>query len=351
MRNNCFIYLLSAIIVLVLGSERCLAESYTTLKLPRVNDGQMVYLIDFDTEAVIDSIPVSNEAVVFKSDQYKPSLINVVVEDTNYGIFVLNDSQITHDVKVENIEGGVRRTWNAYGGYNDSISAIARQCTEISQKLMNSQNVQTRDSINNEIKNLLFDKICDNADNVLGYRLFLMSESLFSLADVENLLDRYPSLNNYKKINVALNQKKALNETKTGNKFKDFTISFEGIQHRLSDVVGKGDYILVDFWAFWCAPCRAEMPYIKDVFNKYKDKNFKVLGIAISDSPEKDLQTAAELELPWEVWVNGYDASKVYSIRSIPHLILFGPDGTILERGIRGENILPAISKYLDADK
>lgn len=94
-------------------------------------------------------------------------------------------------------------------------------------------------------------------------------------------------------------------------------------------------------------PCREEMPYIKNVFNSFKDKNFKVIGASISERPEMDLKVASDLELPWEIWLNASEAADTYSVKSIPHLILFGPDGTILERGMRGDDILPVVSKYL----
>lgn len=339
---------LCAVVLLLLGIGECAAEFFTTLKLPRVNDGQIVFLIDSDTGEVIDSIPAMNEAVIFRSDSYKPCVVKMNVDGQGYGDFILSDAQITLDVKVEDIEGGVRRTWSASGGYNDSIDVILRQFVDIRDNLQYAETEQAQDSIKDAIRSFLFDKIDSNADNILGYKLFLMSEGVLPLDGVENLLERHPALKDYKQVNKVVSKKRALRDTQPGNRFRDFSISYDGTQHKLSDVVGKGDYVLIDFWAHWCMPCRAEMPYIKDVYNRFKSKNFKVIGIAISDNPAMDLKIAAELELPWEIWVNGSDASEAYSVASIPHLILFGPDGTILERGIRGNDILPVVAKYLE---
>ncbi|MDE6022985.1 MAG: TlpA family protein disulfide reductase, partial [Muribaculaceae bacterium] len=284
----------------------------------------------------------------FRSDRYEPSYVQVRVNNIGYGNFLLNDAPITHDVTIEDIEGGVRTTWKTHGGYNDSITNINPQQSDLYNKLKNADTDEMRDSIQNAILAIYVDRIKKNADNILGYRLFLASESKLSLDSVENLLEQYPALKKYNKVNDAIDRKRILKDTQPGNKFRDFSVTYDGVTHKLSDIVGKGDYVLMDFWAFWCRPCRAEMPYIKDVYNRFKDKNFKVIGIAISDNPEKDMKTASDLELPWEIWVNGYNATKEYNISSIPHLILFGPDGTILERGFRKDDILPTVGKYFD---
>lgn len=348
MREKSKRYILCAVVLLLLGIGECAAEFFTTLKLPRVTDGQLVCLIDSDTGDILDSIPAMKETVVFRSDCYKPCVVDVDVDGQAYGNFILSDAQITLDVEVEDIYGGIFKKWNASGGYNDSITVILQQVVDIRENLQRAETDQAQDSIKDSIIAFLLDKIATNADNILGYKLFLMSKAVLPLDSIENLLDRYPALKGYKQINEVVSKEKTLRATQPGARFRDFTISYEGTQHKLSDVVGKGDYVLLDFWAFWCMPCREEMPYIKDVYNRFKSKNFKVIGIAISDNPAMDLKIAAELELPWEIWVNGSDASEAYSVASIPHLILFGPDGTILERGIRGNDILPVVAKYLE---
>ncbi|MBQ7463127.1 MAG: TlpA family protein disulfide reductase, partial [Bacteroidaceae bacterium] len=101
-----------------------------------------------------------------------------------------------------------------------------------------------------------------------------------------------------------------------------------------------GKYVLVDFWASWCGPCRAEIPNLITAYNKYKDKGFTVLGVAVNDKPEATLKAIKDDGIPYPQILNSQQiAASAYGIISIPEIILFAPDGTILARGLRGEEI------------
>ena len=303
------------------------------------DEGAMVYLVNYDTGQRIDSVLVDQGSAEFRGEIDEPVLARLLLDGQRYATFILE-------------EGGtaINKERNATGSMlNDRLNAITNEINNLGLKFRAATSEQEQQAIYADYNKLLDAALDENADNPIGYYLFLDKAGGLSRSEFAEAIAKYPAMARYERVKRYQQSFDRQEATAEGKPFTDFEIEYNGTTHRLSDVVGHGDYVLVDYWASWCGPCIRQTAVIKDIYNEYKDKGLKVLGVAVWDEPDATLAAIEKHQLPWECWLNGQSIpTDLYGIMGIPCIILYGPDGTILSRDKQSDELKAAVRAAID---
>jgi thiol-disulfide isomerase/thioredoxin len=135
-----------------------------------------------------------------------------------------------------------------------------------------------------------------------------------------------------------------------GAKFPDFNEK-DVTGKPLSIANDKGKVVLIDFWATWCAPCRAELPYVLATYSKYHDKGFEIIGISLDQDQAKLTNFTKSMNMTWPQFFDGQGwGNKLavkYGIESVPATYLLDGEGKIIGKDLRGEELQAAVAKSL----
>ncbi|WP_316837838.1 redoxin domain-containing protein [Pedobacter nutrimenti] len=178
--------------------------------------------------------------------------------------------------------------------------------------------------------------------------------SYFDVAKIEPLFAGLsPQLRNSKEGLALAASIAGAKATVTGKMAPDFAHNdTNGQPVKLSDF--KGKYVLLDFWASWCGPCRAENPNVLKAYNTYKNKNFTVLGVSLDQAKDRDkwLKAIKDDGMPWTQLNDSnhtdvHGAGNLYAIKAIPSNFLIDPQGRILAKNLRGEELEKKLAEVL----
>lgn len=325
-------------------------------------DKGMVYLEKTDEKGdkkITDSAQIAGGAFAFEGKVEEPLLYSIKLKGQDYGIFLLLDNE---EIKIEAKKDSIYKakitgaTQNEiYRSYYDNefkeIQKIAGPIYKLSDSLQQNGKVklttEQQTMMDKKWKDLsafadgLTDKYIIKNKDKIGAAL-VISDRIVSYGTPEQLKKYYAVLSpeiqksfygKQLKATIDLNEKTAI-----GAMAPEFSqIDVNGKEIKLSDY--KGKYVLVDFWASWCGPCRKENPNVVLAYKTYHEKGFNVLGVSLDDK-KKLWEKAIEKDgLTWthvsdlKGWKN--DVAVLYGVKLVPTNYLIGPDGKIIAKNLR----------------
>ena len=319
-----------------------------------------VYMLNLNSRPeAVDSVDAVNGKFAFKGTQPKDAILGITTTGQQYSMFFNDGTPITANLTTGRLQGSPLNTkLNAYDHEIDSISSEANAIyAQLQQMQMQGQKIDVNDAATGQLVAIInevgekVDKrtreiIRDNGDNLIPAAFLGNMAYDCEYAELKELLDpkhayaNHPALAGAKRQLAVLEKKAKI----IGTKFTDITENdTEGNAHKLSEYCGKGNYVLIDFWASWCGPCRQEMPNVKKNYEKYKSKGFNIVGLSFDNNKEAWKKAIADMGLEWTHLsdLKGWRtvAASTYGINSIPSSYLVGPDGTIIAADLRGEKL------------
>ncbi len=330
-------------------------------------NGNTVFISTYTEKGIesLDTIQLQGELINYQVKLDQPILVLISIENKNDRVLLFGDNE-AYDVEghIDSLSN-VKVTGGKLQEDFSKLVDLERQVQLRQQELgkayqeasANKDNeslkaiVEEYNSLNFSVSDAKLKYVKANSQSALA--AFYVNY-LYAKKGLEEMKSGIALLNDTLKSSayykILAERVKKLERIEVGQVAPDFTMKDpEGNDVSLSSF--KGKYLLIDFWASWCKPCRMENPNVVKMYQKYKDKGFEILGVSLDQRRESWVRAISSDQLNWshvsdlKEWQN--EAAQLYAVTTIPHTVLLDTNGVIIAKNLRGEELAKKIEELV----
>ncbi|WP_159456074.1 TlpA disulfide reductase family protein [Chitinophaga eiseniae] len=352
---------LAALLLATACKQAATPHATLTAELTGLKDSVVFISIPVADSAKTDTVPVKDGKFTWTGVIAEPQKIYIGTSSRYMELFMEN-AAVTLTGNMDSLDKAKitgSATQEAYENYQQLIADITeREDTLYHQFPAVKDNDTAKAALEAKLESLRMQRRERSRQYIAAHPESPVSVSL--IADMAVIGEYAPLDSLYRQLAPAAQQSAAgtrlgkrlevLKKSAVGQPMIDFTqADVDGKPVRLSDF--KGKYVLLDFWASWCGPCRAENPNVLKAYNTFKDKNFTVVGVSLDDKADKWKEAIKQDGMPWMQVsdLKGFrnEVAQQYGIQAIPCSFLIDPQGIIIAKDLRGAGLHKKLAETL----